>query len=345
MDVLVAGQGGELLDPGLHVVAGDPLPRLDAGQVDLVDHRLVVVDDLVGDVDARGRAGLAGPPPTAAARAPPCAPATRGRPSARWRSGRPARWAGARRASPASLPPGAARSGNSRWPRDADVGRSAPIGLRGSSRRRHATVIKWTARHGAGDRRASSDAGQLRQAPAREGRRPLPTVRRRLVQHLPRLRLRPKKPPFCMSCAMVAGGVRTAASPPGDAPQAAQGPDEGRSRPRPRPTPRPSQATASPSPRRPSRRRPTAVEVEPPALRGSTDWADPVVGGPRSPPLARRLSQRRRYPAISTRWSASCRARSASVMASICTTSSAAFLAPSMATVATGMPLGICTVA
>ena len=37
----------------------------------------------------------------------------------------------------------------------------------------------------------------------------------------------PKKPPFCMSCAMFAGGVRTNAAAPRDAPQAAQGADEG----------------------------------------------------------------------------------------------------------------------
>ena len=37
VDVLVAGEGGELLDAGLHVVAGDPLPGLDRGEVDLVE--------------------------------------------------------------------------------------------------------------------------------------------------------------------------------------------------------------------------------------------------------------------------------------------------------------------
>ena len=59
VDALVAGQGGELLDPGLHVVAGDPLPRLDARQVDLVDHGDVVVDHLERGGRPRGRAGPA----------------------------------------------------------------------------------------------------------------------------------------------------------------------------------------------------------------------------------------------------------------------------------------------
>ena len=52
MDVLVAGQGRELLDPRLDVVPGDPLPGRDAGQVDVVDHLLVGLDHAVGHVDA-----------------------------------------------------------------------------------------------------------------------------------------------------------------------------------------------------------------------------------------------------------------------------------------------------
>ena len=43
--VLVAGEGVELLDPGLDVVPGDPLPGGDAGQVDRVDHCLVRGED------------------------------------------------------------------------------------------------------------------------------------------------------------------------------------------------------------------------------------------------------------------------------------------------------------
>ncbi len=46
------GQRVELLDAGLHVVAGDPLAGGDGLEVDLVDDRLVVLDDAVGDVDA-----------------------------------------------------------------------------------------------------------------------------------------------------------------------------------------------------------------------------------------------------------------------------------------------------
>ena len=52
MDVLVPGQGAELLDAGLHVVACDPFTRGDRGQIDLVDHGFVVGDDAIGHVDA-----------------------------------------------------------------------------------------------------------------------------------------------------------------------------------------------------------------------------------------------------------------------------------------------------
>ncbi len=58
VDVLVAGQSGELLDAGLDVVAGDPLPGLDGGEVDRVDHRAVVVDGAVGHVEPVRRLGL-----------------------------------------------------------------------------------------------------------------------------------------------------------------------------------------------------------------------------------------------------------------------------------------------
>ena len=52
VDVLVAGEGAELLDARLHVVPGDPLAGGDAVEVDLVDDRLVVLDDAVGHLDA-----------------------------------------------------------------------------------------------------------------------------------------------------------------------------------------------------------------------------------------------------------------------------------------------------
>ena len=72
------------------------------------------------------------------------------------------------------------------------------------------------------------------------------------------------------------------------------------------------------------------------------------TGQPR--PRGARLSTERKPPqvcggAISARWAASASTSSGSSMASICTASSAAFMAPSTATVATGMPFGICTVA
>ena len=52
MDVLVAGERAELLDPRLHVVPGDPLAGGDRVEVDLVDDRLVGLDHAVGHVDA-----------------------------------------------------------------------------------------------------------------------------------------------------------------------------------------------------------------------------------------------------------------------------------------------------
>ena len=52
VDLLVAGERAELLDPGLHVVAGDPLPRVDRREVDLVDHGLVGLDRAVRHLDA-----------------------------------------------------------------------------------------------------------------------------------------------------------------------------------------------------------------------------------------------------------------------------------------------------
>ena len=87
--------------------------------------------------------------------------------------------AGGRRASPPVSHPeplgSAPRSGRA----IADVGRSALIGLRGS--RRLVTRPLPRGRSCAARRRTgeASDVGQLWQAPARDGRRPLPTVRRR----------------------------------------------------------------------------------------------------------------------------------------------------------------------
>ncbi len=53
VDVLVAGQGAELLDAGLDVVAVHPLPSLDRRQVDIVNHLLVGLDHPVGYGDPK----------------------------------------------------------------------------------------------------------------------------------------------------------------------------------------------------------------------------------------------------------------------------------------------------
>ena len=51
--VLVAGERVELLDAGLDVVARHPLARGDRGQVDVLEHALVVGDHAVGHRDAQ----------------------------------------------------------------------------------------------------------------------------------------------------------------------------------------------------------------------------------------------------------------------------------------------------
>ena len=48
----------ELLQARLDVVTGDPLPGLDGGQVDGVDHGPVVLDHPVGDGDPQVALGL-----------------------------------------------------------------------------------------------------------------------------------------------------------------------------------------------------------------------------------------------------------------------------------------------
>ena len=52
VDVFLAGQRTELLDPRLHVVAGDPLTSGDRFQIDLVDHCFVRSDRRLWDVDS-----------------------------------------------------------------------------------------------------------------------------------------------------------------------------------------------------------------------------------------------------------------------------------------------------
>ena len=105
-----------------------------------------------------------------------------------------------------------------RWPRDRR-GPFGPIGLRGSSRlvtrplssglprrggRRRAIERCWTAAASTRTRWAS---------PSADGAA-APGAARCLVYAFG-----PKKPPYCMSCAMVAGGVRTSGVAPGDVPQ------------------------------------------------------------------------------------------------------------------------------
>ena len=51
MDVLVAGERGELLDPRLDVVPGDPLAGRDGVEVDLLDDGLVGLHDAVRHLD------------------------------------------------------------------------------------------------------------------------------------------------------------------------------------------------------------------------------------------------------------------------------------------------------
>ncbi len=58
VDVLVAGEFGELLDAGLDVVLGDALALGDRGEVDLLEHALVVGDHAVGDGHAQLVLGL-----------------------------------------------------------------------------------------------------------------------------------------------------------------------------------------------------------------------------------------------------------------------------------------------
>ena len=55
MDLLMAGESVELLDPGLHVVPGDLLALGDRGQVDLVEDPLVVLQRRSGTSTPRSR--------------------------------------------------------------------------------------------------------------------------------------------------------------------------------------------------------------------------------------------------------------------------------------------------
>jgi len=58
MDRFVAGEGAELVDPGLHVVAGDGLPGGNRLEVDNLQHRLVGVDDSLLDIEPESALGF-----------------------------------------------------------------------------------------------------------------------------------------------------------------------------------------------------------------------------------------------------------------------------------------------
>jgi hypothetical protein len=58
VDVLGAGERSELVDARLHIVTRDLLPLGDRGEVDVVDHCLVRLDDAVGGLDPEVPLGL-----------------------------------------------------------------------------------------------------------------------------------------------------------------------------------------------------------------------------------------------------------------------------------------------
>jgi len=52
VDLLVTRERGKLLDTRLHVMAVHPFALGDAGQIDIIDHGLVRLDDAVGQRNA-----------------------------------------------------------------------------------------------------------------------------------------------------------------------------------------------------------------------------------------------------------------------------------------------------
>lgn len=131
----------------------------------------------------------------------------------------------------------------------------------------------------------------------------------------------PSKPPFCINCAMVKGGVRsTAGNVPLTSPRDIRRLEKDRKR---------SARMAAKAERKAA---PQTPSEQPPG----------VIPAPLHPIPPDRSGQR---PARRSRSATRAFCIEASVMASISTTSKAALRLPSMATVATGMPLGICTVA
>ena len=193
VDLLVAGEGRELVDAGLHVVTCDTFPGLDRLQVDLVDHLPVRLDGLVGHRDAEIALGLAGRPATAPAPAPPCARATTAGPCRHWRNGRRARWA---RWSGASILLGRGSGspvGGVRGP-DPDhcKGKAQARRRRREGWRSSASAAPPLPRHGPPRHRPPPQPARraLRAAPVRGGGRPVPAVREHLLRSVPRLLLR-----------------------------------------------------------------------------------------------------------------------------------------------------------
>ena len=145
MDVLVAGEGGELLDPRLHVVAGDPLAGGDRVEVDLVDDRLVGLDHAVGHVDAEVALRLEHGDPELPLERRSCARATRSRRARRRRSG-VARTLGTvtgrlshrsrRLAAPSTTPSGSAAMSRRYWAPSKLIEADAVVGTGSRPRRR-----------------------------------------------------------------------------------------------------------------------------------------------------------------------------------------------------------------
>ena len=71
VDVLVAGEGIELLDARLHVMAGDALTLGNRREIDIVDRARVIGDDAIGDVDAEVSLGVEDSQPQASLRCDP----------------------------------------------------------------------------------------------------------------------------------------------------------------------------------------------------------------------------------------------------------------------------------
>ena len=161
----------------------------------------------------------------------------------------------------------------------------------------------------------------------------------------------PKKPPFCVGCALSASGVRNTTADRRGPAHAAPGRTAAWSGPRSGPRRRQAKAEARAikragkhGERRAGRRRPAPRHhATCPVPTGPDDAGEPLRPAARA---RRQLTAARSGDrGAASRSATSLASRSASLIASICTTSRAALIEPSTATVATGMPLGIWTVA